>query len=75
MWQGGVVSETQHTNNTMSKLKAKVHQFFDTLDCDLHPLVAAAIADKINAKTGLSLTASDIFREYEVWQVSDCQDA
>lgn len=75
MWQGGVVSETQHTNNTMSKLKAKVHQFFATLDGDLHPMVAAAIADKINAKTGLSLTASDIFREYEVWQVSDFQDA
>ena len=30
MWHDGVVSETQHTNNAMSKLKAKNHRTLRT---------------------------------------------
>ena len=54
----------------MTKIKTKLHAFFATLNCDLHPALAAGLADKINAKTGLNLTASDIFREYEAWQIA-----
>ena len=57
----------------MSKLKTSLHRFFDTLTEDLHPTLAAALAEKINAhcKGKLALTASDIYREYELWQISD----
>jgi hypothetical protein len=56
----------------MSKIKTTLHSFFDTLEEDLHPTLAAALADKINAKTGgkLALTDSDIYKEYDAWQVA-----
>ena len=56
----------------MTKIKAALHHFFETLTEDLHPTLAAALADKINkhCKGKLSLTASDIYREYEAWQIA-----
>ena len=56
----------------MSKIKTSLHKFFDTLNEDLCPTLAATLADKINAKTGgkLALTGSDIYKEYEAWQVA-----
>lgn len=57
----------------MSKIKTSLHQFFDTLTEDLHPTLAEALAEKINkhCKGKLALTASDIYKEYEAWQVSE----
>ncbi len=56
----------------MSKIKTSLHKFFDTLNEDLHPILAAALADKINRHCNgkLQLTASDIYKEYEAWQVA-----
>lgn len=56
----------------MSKIKTSLHKFFDTLTEDLRPELAEAIAKKINKHCNgkLALTASDIYKEYEAWQVS-----
>jgi hypothetical protein len=56
----------------MSKIKSALHAFFATLEADLSHDLAAALADKINGKTNgkLALTAQDIFREYEAWQIA-----
>lgn len=55
----------------MSKIKTKLRAFFDGLECDLHHAVAEGLANKINAATGLRLTASDIYKEYESWQTEE----
>ena len=55
----------------MTKIKTKLRASFDGLECDLHPAVAEGLAEKINAVTGLKLTAADVFKEYEAWQVED----
>lgn len=59
-------------NTTMSKIKTSLHAFFDTLNEDLHPTLAAGLAEKINkhCKDKLKLTASDIYKEYEAWQIA-----
>lgn len=63
---------TQHTDmNTYSKTLRDLHKFFESLDCDLNHGLAAALAKKINAKTGDAFTSADIFREYESWQIED----
>jgi len=56
----------------MSKIKTSLHAFFDTLNEDLHPTLAASLAEKINkhCKDKLKLTASDIYKEYEAWQIA-----
>lgn len=66
------LSAKHNTHKTMSKIKTSLHKFFDTLNEDLHPTLAAALADKINKHCNgkLQLTASDIYKEYEAWQVA-----
>jgi len=56
----------------MSKIKKSLHAFFDTLNEDLHPALAAGLAKKINKHCNgkLQLTASDIYKKYEAWQIA-----
>jgi hypothetical protein len=52
------------------KIVSSLHRFFDGLDADLCFGLAAALAKKINAAHGTTLSSSDVFREYENWQAA-----